>query len=334
MTTVPSPGDAAIEHKVFQALADPLRRRLIQLMLKHELSVSELVAILKHPQSTISRHLKVLRNAGLVFARRDGVMAFYRCKDQDGDAAAIQARVLDWLQDRPLGKAVEDRVQKVLRRRHDETVALFDRLAKQWDELRDAAFGEAFAFEAFIDLLPAEWTVADVGAGTGFLLPSLAAHFAKVIAVDASAAMLECARQRLGEMDGSQVAFHVGEFERLPLSDGECDLATACLVLHHVGRPPQALTEMHRVLKPGGRLLVVEQEKHDLAQFHEVMQDRWWGFEPAELSEMLTSVGFEGVQWRPLTTIRSDSGAVEGPGLFVMTAHRGRTSELDDRTQS
>jgi hypothetical protein len=81
-------------------------------------------------------------------------------------------------------------------------------------------------------------------------------------------------------------------------------------------------------------LLVVEQEKHDLAQFHEVMQDRWWGFDPQEFSEMVTSAGFEAVHWRSLTTVRSVSGAVEGPSLFVLTAHQGRTTERHDRIQS
>lgn len=315
--------EVVAEHRVFRALADPLRRRLIQVMLKHELSVSELVVILRHPQSTISRHLKVLRNAGLVVARREGTMVFYRCGVRDGGSAAVDVQALNWLQGRPLDKATEERVQRALRRRHGATVALFDRLANQWDELREAAFGDAFAFEAFIGLLPREWTVADVGTGTGFLVPSLAAHFRRVIAVDPSPAMLECARQRLGGHEARHVTFHVGGFDRLPLIDCECDLGIACLVLHHVVKPEEALAEIHRVVKPGGRLLVVEQEKHDLAQFHEMMEDRWWGFDPEELSETIASVGFENVHRRPLCTARSTSGAVEGPSLLALTADRG-----------
>jgi len=310
---------AASDPELFRALAEPTRQRLVQILLSEELSVTELIAVLRLPQSTVSRHLKVLRAADLVRDRREGVTMYYRAAPLDDD---LRGAIQRWLSRRPLPQPVVTRLQRVLRRRSDGAAGFFQRIGKRWDELREAAFGEAFATEAFAALLPREWTVADIGTGTGFLLPTLADNFDRVIAVEPAATMLECARQRVAESGAANVTFHAGDLDRLPIEDGACDLAIACLVLHHVPEPARALAEMHRVVKPGGRILAIEQQAHENQAFYEMMQDRWWGFDREELAKQVAAVGFGDVRHHDLRMVQAKSGAMDSPGLFVLTACR------------
>jgi ubiquinone/menaquinone biosynthesis C-methylase UbiE/DNA-binding transcriptional ArsR family regulator len=311
------------EQGLFRALADVTRQRIVQLLLGEELSVSELVAVLRLPQSTVSRQLKELRTANLVRDRHEGVTTYYRAMPAEiGDA--LRSPILRWLGDQPLSKSISSRLERVLRQREDGTVGFFQRIGKRWDELREAAFGQAFAVEAFAALLPREWTVADIGTGTGFLLPTLASNFHHVIAVEPATTMLEFARQRILECGATNVALYAGDLDRLPIEDNACDLAIACLVLHHVAEPAKALTEMHRVVRPGGRILIIEQQSHENQAFYEMMQDRWWGFERSELARQVSAVGFTHARHQELRLAQMKSGAMESPGLFVLTAQKGK----------
>lgn len=313
----------ASDPEIFRALAEPTRRRLVQVLLAEELSVSELVTVLRLPQSSVSRHLKVLRAADLVRDRREGVTMYYSAAPLD-DADELRSAIQRWLAQRPLPQPVAARMQRVLRRRHDGAAGFFHRIGRRWDELREAAFGEAFATEALAALLPREWTVADIGTGTGFLLPALADNFARVIAVEPATTMLECARQRVADSGATNVAIHEGDLDRLPIEDHTCDLVIACLVLHHVDEPGRALSEMHRVVKPGGRILVIEQQAHENQAFYEMMQDRWWGFDRGDLAKHVAGVGFGDVRHHDLRMVQTRSGAIDSPGLFVLTASKER----------
>jgi len=317
-----STGSSGVEEAgLFRALADPARQRIVQLLISEELSVTQLVAVLRLPQSTVSRQLKALRAAGLVSDRREGVTAYYRATPTGDDE--LRGAIFQWLKQQPLARSVVARLERVLRQRDDGAVGFFHRLGKRWDELRESAFGQAFAVEAFAALLPREWTVADIGTGTGFLLPTLADNFQRVIAVEPAETMLECARQRVAECGSTTVTFHAGDLDHLPIDNDTCDLAIACLVLHHVSEPSQALAEMHRVVRPGGRILVIEQQAHENQAFYEMMQDRWWGFERGELARQVSAVGFKDVRHQELRMVQTRSGAIESPGLFVLTAQRG-----------
>ncbi len=313
---------APTSEEMFRGLADATRQKLMQLLQSEELNVTELVAILGQPQSTISRHLKVLRATGLVHDRRNGATSLYSAVQPRPDQDELHPVLLDWLRRRPLPKRLQERLSRVLRRRQDQTIGFFERMGDRWDELRAEAFGEAFATEAFLALLPRDWTVVDIGTGTGYMLPVLAEHFREVLAVEPAEAMLECARQRAAARNCSNVLFHHGDLGRLPIGDGSCDLAIACLVLHHVSDPGQAVGEMFRVLRTGGRILIVEQEAHENEAFFEMMQDRWWGFEPAELARSVSAAGFRDVRHHGLSAAGGRRGATESPGLFVVSAER------------
>ncbi len=311
---------------VFRVLADITRLRVVQLLLLEELSVGELVEIVGLPQSSVSRHLKALRDAGLVRDRRVGATALHAAAlHSDGAAEGtdeqLPAMLMQWLALRPLPSAVRERLDRVVAARDASNAGFFNRLGRRWDELRTDAFGAAFSMEAFVALLPRDWTVADIGTGTGHLLPTLSANFRRVIAVEPAEGMLECARGRVVQSRLTNVDLRQGDLTHLPLGDGEADLAIAMLVLHHVENPDDALRELRRIIRPGGRILIVEQEAHENQSFYERMQDRWWGFDAAGLSRRLTATGCEADQAHRLVTA-SREGSVDAPPLFALTATR------------
>jgi len=342
-TTTPADSNA----EALRALGDDARQGIMQLLIKEELSVTELVEILKLPQSTVSRHLKVLRDAEWLADRRIGTATLYRAAaispsasspaspspspsasgaQSPSTASDVRQVLQTWLAAQPLAKALASRLERVLQRRTDESSGFFDRLGSRWDQLRSAAFGDAFAFEAMLGLLPREWTVADIGTGTGFLLPSLAARFERVIAVDASPAMLGCAKRRAADAGATNVEFQQGDLGKLPIGDGACDAAIACLVLHHVAKPQEALSELHRILRPGGRALIVEQRAHENQVFYETMQDLWWGFDATGLTEQMSAAGFADVSIMPLHRRETASGRMEAPDLFAISATKSEPS--------
>lgn len=320
------PAPLSDSSETLRALAEPTRQRILQVLTHEELNVSELVEILGLPQSTISRHLRVLREAELIRDRRHGTSTLYSAVTPpdhtdiaDDDVRGFMVR---WLATQPLADGMDERLRRVLATRGGNATGFFNRLGKRWDDLRNEAFGERFALEAFMPLLPQSWTVADIGSGTGYLLPILSAHFANVIAVDPAESMLDCGRQRVTDCGATNVEFHRGELGKLPIATGSIDLAVALLVLHHVKQPQPALAEMRRALRRGGRLLLVEQEAHEDQGFYERMKDLWWGFSPGDFCKLLTETGFRDIQSRRLCTAASATGRVESPPLFVVTARK------------
>ncbi|MBN1511759.1 MAG: metalloregulator ArsR/SmtB family transcription factor [Phycisphaerae bacterium] len=312
---------------VFKAMADRTRRALLQVLLQNELSVSELVEVLGQPQSTISRHLRVLREAELVSERRDGttVLSSAIVPGANGETSGLHARIVEWAGQQPVAKAVARRLDSVLRRRSARAIGFFEDVGQRWDQMRIECFGDRFHLEALLSLLPPDWVVADIGTGTGYLLPVLAGCFRRVIAIDPVETMLGVARGRPELAKAANVEFRQGDLSRLPLDDEAVDLAIAVLVLHHVPSPGEAVREIARVVRPGGRVLVVEYQAHELREFHERMQDRWWGFAPDELAGRLEAAGLRDVRRRTLTTAEPlGKAAVEAPDLYVMTATRPR----------
>ncbi len=310
---------------VFKAMADATRRTLLQLLCLHELSVSELVHILGQPQSTVSRHLRVLREAELITDRRDGVAVLSRAviPGPNGQAAALRTRILDWVREQALSKPLVRRMDEVVRRRTAGSLGFFDEVGHRWDQMRIEHFGNRFHLEALTALLPREWTVADIGTGTGYLLPTLASRFRAVIAVDPVATMLDIARSRREVADRANVDFRAGDLSALPIDEAAVDLALAFLVLHHVPSLQGALAEIARVTRPGGRVLIVEQQAHELHAFHDRMQDRWWGFEPEPFAEHVVGVGFRDIAWHPLLTAEpAGKASTEAPELFVLSGVR------------
>ncbi|MBA2305947.1 MAG: methyltransferase domain-containing protein [Acidobacteria bacterium] len=193
----------------------------------------------------------------------------------------------------------------------------FESAAGQWDKLREELFGRASHLQALPALLDPEWTVGDLGCGTGAVAAALAPFVGRVIAVDRSGDMLQGARRRL--RDYVNVEVRRGELESLPIADAELDAATLLLVLHHLPGPAEALAEAARVLRPGGRLLICDMLPHDREAYRQQMGHVWLGFSEEQLKGFLADAGFSGARIVPLAS----NTAVKGPGLFVARAIKG-----------
>jgi len=185
-----------------------------------------------------------------------------------------------------------------------------------WDRLRDDLFGDRFHLSALVAFADRDWTIGDLGCGTGEVSAALAPFVARVVAVDASAPMLHAAKKRLHRFDN--VDLRRGELEALPIDDGRLDAATLMLVLHHVPEPARALAEVARVLQPGGRLILVDMLPHDRENYRHQMGHVWMGFSEEHVDRMLRESGFDGIRVVPLPP----DPKAKGPGLFVATAEK------------
>ena len=300
-----------------QVLADPLRTRLLALLDGRELTVSELCDVLQAPQSTVSRHLRVLADDGWIAARREGTNRHYTMSGEALDAGASDLWELVRQHGASEGLVGEQdalRLQSVLDSRRARSREFFDRSAGEWDELRVQLFGGSAELSAVFAMLDDSWVVGDLGCGTGRSAEQLADWVAHVVAVDSSTSMIEEARRRLGWRDN--VDLRQGDLERLPVVDDELDAALMVLVLHHLSDPESVLAEVARCLKPGGRLVILDMEPHDRTEYRDQMGHQWLGFAASDLAGWLERAGFGAIRHRRLPP---DPHA-RGPMLFVATA--------------
>lgn len=299
------------------ALSDATRCRMLLALERRELTVGELADVLQLPQSTVSRHLKVLADAGWVGSRRDGTSRFYTAQlETRPDLETVWALARDQVAERPGAAQDQRRLKSVLARRASRSQTFFASAAGEWDRLREELFGADFFLRGLLALIDERWTVADLGSGTGVVAAALAPFVARVIAVDASEDMLRAARERLA--DAPNVDFRSGALESLPIESCTLDAATLMLVLHHVADPSAALAEARRALKPGGRLLIVDMLPHEREEYRQQMGHVWLGFSAEQMTRLLEGAGFEGIRVHALP---AEAGA-RGPSLFAATGRR------------
>jgi len=310
-----------------EGLADSTRLRLLRLLERRELGVAELCDILQIPQSTASRHLKVLAEQGWVASRSHRTTNLYRMEIREADAAARRLWLLAREQTDGWATVRQDqlRLERLLARRQPTAESFFAGAAGEWDKLRAELYGTGFVQEALLSLLPREWVVADLGCGTGQLAARLAPHVARVVGVDASAAMLRAARRRAAGL--ANLELRQGRLEALPVEAAACDAALMVLVLTYVPEPGAALREMARILRPGGRAVVVDLLRHDRDEFRHRMGQQCLGWEPAELAGLLGAAGLAAAACRPLPP---EPGA-KGPALILASAVREPKSSVQPR---
>ena len=299
------------------ALSDATRSRMLLLLERQELTVTELCAVLQLPQSTVSRHLKTLSDANWVVSRRDGTSRHYTLAlDGRGPASRrLWALLREQLSATPGADQDARRLRGVLTRRQSKSAQFFESAAGQWDKLRCDLFGAASHLQAVPALLDESWVVGDLGCGTGQVSAALAPFVARVVAVDRSGDMLQTARRRLRDLPNVEV--RRGELEALPIADAELDAAALLLVLHHLPDPAAALAETARVLRPGGRVLVADMLPHDREEYRQQMGHVWLGFSEDQLRRLLGD-GFDRIRVVPMPT----QAEAKGPALFVATATR------------
>jgi ubiquinone/menaquinone biosynthesis C-methylase UbiE len=280
--------------KSLRVLGDINRLRMLLLLAREELSVAELQEILGMGQSTISTHLAQLKHAGLVQDRRAGKNIWYQAKSE----GEVLSQLLASLQRAPgeLPEAEHDHaaLDLVLRKRQDKTRAFFDDMAGRLG--REYVPGRSWKSiaEALLQLLP-PMVIADLGAGEGAFSLLLAQRAHQVIAVDNSDRMVELGTALAKKTGVTTLEYRKGDLEAVPIADGSVDLALFSQSLHHALHPARAITEAWRILKPGGRIAILDLVQHRFAEARELYADVWLGFSEVELEKLLSKGGFGNV---------------------------------------
>jgi len=271
-------------------LADPNRLRILLLLEREELSVAELQEVLAMGQSRISTHLAQLRQADLVEDRKQGKNSLYRLKDRTWihllRAAAKEV---------PESHADEGALRLALEKRRDKVRAYFDTLAGKFG--REYVPGRSWKglAETLIQLMP-PMVIADLGAGEGTFSQLLAQRAEKVIAVDNSPKMVEFGARLAAENGIANLEYRLGDLESPPVEEGSVDLAFFSQSLHHAPHPPKAVESAWKMLKPGGRIVILDLKKHNFEQARELYADTWLGFSELELRGLLGGAGFDDIQ--------------------------------------
>jgi ubiquinone/menaquinone biosynthesis C-methylase UbiE len=276
--------------KSLRVLADPNRVRLLLLLEREELSVAELQEILSTGQSRISTHLSQLKQAGLVEDRRQGKNSLYRLNNRQFidllHAAASE-----------IPEAAQDTkaLQLVLDKRRDKVRGYFDELAGKFG--RDYVPGRSWKglAETLLQLMP-PMVIGDLGAGEGTFSQLLAQRAERVIAVDNSANMVEFGAKLAKENGLANLEYRLGDLESPPIDDASLDLAFFSQSLHHALHPQKAVCAAHRLLKPAGRIVILDLKRHSFEQAREMYADTWLGFSEVELRSFLEEAGFEKVE--------------------------------------
>ncbi len=285
--------------KSLRLLGDPARVRLLLLLDREELSVAELQEILAKGQSQISTHLSQLKQAGLVEDRRTGKNIFYRLKAATPQEEESRHRLLALLRSASaeIPEAEEDclALELALAKRQDRMRGYFDALAGKFG--REYLPGRSWKglAEVLLRLMPS-MVIADLGAGEGTFSQLLAQCAQHVIAVDNSEKMVEFGTKLAQDHGLQNLEYRLGDMEAAPLADGEADLAFFSQSLHHAQHPARAVSEAYRILKPGGRIAILDLLRHQFEEAREMYADLWLGFTELELRRYLEKAGFVQLQ--------------------------------------
>jgi ubiquinone/menaquinone biosynthesis C-methylase UbiE/biotin operon repressor len=277
--------------KSLRLAADPNRLRLLLLLEQEELSVAELQEILSKGQSQISTHLAQLKQAGLVDDRRTGKNAFYRLKAPRELMELLRKAVCE------VPEAAEDRqaLRLALRKRQDKMRRYFDELAGKFGRQYVPGRSWKGIAEALIRLMP-PMVIADLGAGEGTISQLMAERAKRVIAIDNSEKMVEFGAELAKKHGIANLEYRLGDLEDVPIRTGTVDLAILSQALHHAPHPDRALGEAWRILKPGGRIAILDLNRHNFEEAREMYADLWLGFTELEMERMIKGAGFKNAE--------------------------------------
>jgi ArsR family transcriptional regulator len=287
--------------ELIKILSDATRLRLLCLLRTEPLSVVELQEVMDMGQSRISSHLALLRQAGLVEDRREGKKSFYsNVPPSDLDLARIFESAIQAACKLPAFKEDAQSLDRVLSRRRAESEAYFNmvasRLGKQYCPGRSwEAIGH------FLLLLTPNIDIVDLGAGEGVLAQLLARKAKSVICIDNSPSMVKVGSELALENGFENLTYKLGDVEEIPLPDASTDLALLSQALHHARKPEKAIQEAWRILRPGGRLVILDLNQHNFEKARELYADRWLGFPPNRLYHWIKETGFDEVKVDPVS---------------------------------
>jgi ArsR family transcriptional regulator len=288
----PQPARMSDPWETLRLLADPTRSRMLHLLHRGELAVGELQEILGLPQSRISTHLALLRKAQLVNDRRDGKKSFYSlARDLPESVDGIVDAALAASAREPKSAADQRSLQRIIEKRRQKAEQHFNLVADRLG--RNYCPGRSWeAIGQMLFLLTPRVRIADLGAGDGTLSRLLARQAESVHCVDNSPRMVQVGRALAKKEHLRNLTYVLGNIEKVPLPDRSIDLALLSQALHHAENPRQALAEAFRILKPGGRLLILDLRAHRFEKARELYADRWLGFKENELHDWIEEAGF------------------------------------------
>lgn len=269
-----------------RAAAEPTRLRILALCALGELSVTELTQILSQSQPRVSRHLKLLCDAGLLERYREGNWIFHRIAPA-GSGAELARALVGLLPETAPGRMLDlERLETIRRQRSEAAAAYFSRVAQDWDVIRALHIDEEEVERRLVEMLPKDGIgfLLDIGTGTGRILELMAPHAEYAVGVDLSREMLNLARDRLGRKMLSNCSVRQADMYSLPLASQSCDVVTIHQVLHYAEDPAAVVAEAARVLSPGGRLLIVDFARHDLEYLRTDHAHRRLGFGDEEVA--------------------------------------------------
>ncbi|MEE3332579.1 MAG: metalloregulator ArsR/SmtB family transcription factor [Myxococcota bacterium] len=306
--------------RVFKTLSDPTRVRILRLLEAEELMVQELMEVLGMAQSRVSRHLAILREAGLLLDRRDGTYVFYRFSTPpEGAWRDAWELVKRNLATDPTSQRDDAALERVTAARGERSRSFFDAVGPEWDALRKVFDDDVLRARAVTRLVDPAHTVADIGTGTGILALELGRLGLRVIGIDNSRRMLDAARAKIAAEGLDRVELREAEAHELPIEDAEVDAALAHMVLQYLAKPVEVVREMARITKPGGAVVIVDFVHHDQEWMRHELGVQWQGFETDEVESWLTDCGMTGVRvevHEPRTRGR------DLPATFIASARR------------
>lgn len=282
--------------KALRALSDATRLRIVALLAKEELSVNELQDITRLGQSRISTHLGLLADCGLVQSRREGKRTFYRLNQQsNGSISEIIPLAVEGAKELPEHADDEVNLKRILVRRREQAQVYFNQVAGRFDRV----YGPGRSWQAFghllLRILP-PLTVADLGSGEGLLSELLARRCKKVIAVDNSEKIVAFGAAKAKKNGLKNLEFRLGDLSAPPIEAQSVDLVILSHALHHAEDPGKALQSAHRILKPGGQVLILDLLKHSFEKARELYGDQWLGFAESDLHRWLEQAGFRKIE--------------------------------------
>jgi ArsR family transcriptional regulator len=282
--------------EIFKVLADATRLRIVLLLKEEELAVAELQEVLGMGQSRISSQLALLRKSGLVVDRREGKKAFYSLNPRlDPSVDSLVDATCTAAQDRPENKGDRDALEHVIARRTQVAEKYFNTIAGRLG--KNYCPGRSWeAVGHFLIRLFPRIVVADLGAGEGLVSQLLARRAAKVWCIDNSPRMVEVGRDLAKKNDLANLEYKLGDLEKVPLGDQSVDLALLSQALHHAIHPQVAVQEAHRILKPGGQIVIVDLAEHSFEKARELYGDVWLGFSERTVHGFLKTAGFQQIE--------------------------------------
>ncbi len=280
--------------KTLRVLADPYRLRLLLLLEQEELSVAELQDILGLGQSTISTHLSQLKQARLVEDRRTGKNNLYRLK-RDRDTHILKHLLEQAGAEIPEAKQDLEGLELILRRRQDKMRGFFDEMAGRFGRTYVPGRSWEGMAQALLKMMP-PMVIADLGAGEGTFSLLLAQRAKQVIAVDNSDKMVEVGRENACRLGVKNIEYRKGDLEELPIEDASVDVVFFSQSLHHALHPDRAILEAERILRPGGRIAILDLLKHRFEEARQLYADQWLGFSEVEAESILEKAGFRNIQ--------------------------------------